>query len=112
MNPKPPSRIGKTTRRKDIYGNPMVYCVLDEIVYIPPSNPDKAIYLQKLRFEGDNGIVFRLCYYMIGQKGRGKGKWLYGQFATIFGKKNLKQFCQKHEKKVGSRERVQFLIDK
>ena len=99
MNPKPPSRIGKTTRRKDIYGNPMVYCVLDEIAYIPPSNPDKAIYLQKLQFEGDNGIVFRLCYYMIGQKGRGKGKWLYGQFATMIRQEDLEAVLSEARKK-------------
>ena len=89
MNPKPPNRIGQVTKRKDIFGNPMIYEVLDEIVHIPPSNSGKAIYLQKLQFEPDKKIEFRLCYYMIGQKGRGKGKWLYGQFATMIGKEDL-----------------------
>lgn len=83
MNPKPPRRVGKVTKRRNIYGNPMVYEVLDEIVYIPPSNSDKAIYLQKLQFEPDKTIELRLCYYMIGQKGSRKGKWLYGQFAAM-----------------------------
>ncbi len=67
----------------------MIYKVLDEIVYIPPSNPGKAIYLQRLQFEPDKQIELRLCYYMIGQKGRGKGKWLYGQFAAIIRQEDL-----------------------
>ena len=67
----------------------MIYEVLDEIVHIPASNPSKAIYLQKLQFEPDKRIELRLCYYMIGQKGRGKGKWLYGQYATMISQEDL-----------------------
>ncbi len=89
MNPELPSRIGKVTRRKDIHGMPMQYSVLDEIIHIPSSNKDKAIYLQKLQFEPDGQIEFRLCYYMIGQKGRGKGKWLWGQYATMIKREDL-----------------------
>ena len=89
MDLKTPSRVGKVTKRKDIFGNPMIYEVIDEIVHIPLNNPGKAIFFQKLQFEPDKKIEFRLCYYMIGQKGRGKGKWLYGQFATMIGKEDL-----------------------
>ena len=89
MDLKTPSRVGKVTKRKDILGNPMIYEVIDEIVHIPPSNPGKAIFFQKLQFEPDKKIEFRLCYYMIGQKGRSKGKWFYGQFATMIGKEDL-----------------------
>jgi hypothetical protein len=89
MDLKTPSRVGKITKRRDIFGNPMIYEVVDEIVHIPASNPGKAIFFQKLQFDPDKKIEFRLCYYMIGQKGRGKGKWLYGQFATMIGKEDL-----------------------
>jgi hypothetical protein len=89
MNPKPPNRIGKVTRRKDIFGNPMIYKVVDEIVQVPQSNPNKAIYLQKLQFEPDGQVELRLCYYMIGQKRRGKGRWLYGQFAAMIRQEDL-----------------------
>ncbi len=99
MNPKPPSRIGKTTRRKDIFGNPMIYKVADEIVHVPPSNSGKAIYLQKLEFEPDKKIEYRPCYYMIGQKGRGKGKWLYGQFAMMIGKEDLEYILSRAREK-------------
>lgn len=83
MTPQLPTRVGKRTSRKDIHGEPMIYEVLDEIVYVPPSNPGKAICFQKLQFEPDHRIELRLCYYMIGQKERGKGRWLFGQFATM-----------------------------
>jgi hypothetical protein len=99
MNPELPSRKGKITRRKDIYGNPMIYEVLDEIILVPRSNPDKAIYFQKLQFEPEKRIELRLCYYMIGQKGRGKGKWLYGQFATIIGKEDLEYLLSRARQK-------------
>jgi len=89
MDRKTPSRVGKVTKRKDIFGKPMIYEVIDEIVHIPPTNPGKAIFFQKLQFEPNKKIEFRLCYYMIGQKSRGKGKWLYGQFATMIGKEDL-----------------------
>lgn len=69
MNLKPPSRVGKVTRRKDIIGNLMIYKVVDEIIHILPSNSAKAICLQKLEIEPDRKIEFRLCYYMIGYKG-------------------------------------------
>jgi len=95
MNPKPPSRIGKVTRRKNIDGSPMVYTVLDEIVHIPRSNPNKAIYLQMLQFEDDKHKEMRLCYYMIGHKPRGKGKWLYGQFATMIRRDDFEQIMSK-----------------
>ncbi len=91
MHPKPPSRIGRVTRRAYINGKPMVYTVLDEIVHIPPSNPGKAIYLHMLQFEDDGRKEMRLCYYMIGHKPRAKGKWLYGQFAPMIRREDFDQ---------------------
>jgi len=95
MNPQPPSRVGKTTRREYIDGSPMTYTVLDEIVHIPPSNPDKAIYLQMLQFEDDGRQEMRLCYYMIGHKPRTKGKWLYGQFAPMIRRADFDEIMSK-----------------
>jgi len=77
----------------------MVYRVLDEIILIPPRNKNKAIYLQRLQFEDDNRIELRLCYYMIGQKGRGKGKWLFGQFATMITPEDLESILSSARKK-------------
>jgi hypothetical protein len=58
MYPKTPSRVGKVTKRRDIFGNPMIYEVVDEIVHISPSNPGKAIFFQKLQFEPDKKSSF------------------------------------------------------
>lgn len=82
MTPKLPSRIGKTTRRKKIDGSPLVYKVEDEIVFQSAGNKDKAFCLQKLRFD-DGHLEYRICYYMIAQKPRMRGKWAYGQFAPM-----------------------------
>ena len=95
MNPPPPNRIGKTTRREYIDGSPMAYTVLDEIVHIPPSNSDKAIYLQMLQFEDDGRKEMRLCYYMIGHQSRVKGKWVYGQFAPMIRKEDFDEIMSK-----------------
>jgi hypothetical protein len=66
----------------------MTYTVLDEIVHIPKSNPGKALYLQLLSFD-DGREEMRFCYYMIGERARGKGKWLFGQFAPMIGREDL-----------------------
>jgi hypothetical protein len=82
MTPPLPSRIGKTTRRETIDGSPMVYTVEDEQVFLAPSNPRKAFCFQKLQFQ-DGREEYRICYYMIAQKPRMKGKWAFGQFAPM-----------------------------
>jgi hypothetical protein len=97
--PRPPSRIGKVTSRKFIDGSPMTYTVLDEIIHIPKSNPGKAIYLQKLRFEDGGREEMRLCYYIIGYRGHTKGKWVYGQFATMIGKEDFEQIMSRAREK-------------
>jgi len=77
-----PSRLGKTTRTKTIDGQPMVYTVEDEDVFLAPSNPEKAFCLQKLHFE-DGRTRFRISYYMIAHKPRMRGRWAFGQFAPM-----------------------------
>jgi hypothetical protein len=72
----------------------MTYKVLDEIVHLPTHATGKAIYLQMLEFA--NGMQeMRLCYYMIGQKPRAKGKWLFGQFAPMVRKEDFEEIIAK-----------------
>jgi len=99
--PEPPSRIGKITPRKYIDGSPMIYEVLDEIVRVvdKPPMPPKAIYLQLLKFADDGRTEMRLCYYIIGQKPRGKGKWLFGQYATMIRREDFEQLIIKAKEK-------------
>ena len=89
-----PSRRGKTTRRKDIKGNPMVYTVEDEMVFEANSNPQKAFALHKLKHH-DGRVEFRICYYMIAHRARMKGKWAFGQFAPMMTKEELREIFNK-----------------
>lgn len=101
IHPELPNRIGQITRRKYIDGSPMVYEVLDEIVQVvhTPPMPTKAIYLQLLKFADDGRTELRLCYYIIGQKPRGKGKWLFGQYATMIRREDCEQLIKKAKSK-------------
>ncbi|MFA4836070.1 MAG: hypothetical protein WC749_08400 [Dehalococcoidia bacterium] len=84
----PKSRIGLTTTRKTIDGKPLVYTVIDEDIFLAPSNKRKAFCLHRLRFE-DGREEFRIAYYMISEKPRMRGKWAYGQSAPMMTKEEL-----------------------
>lgn len=84
----PKSRIGKTTSRKAIDGTPMIYTVIDEDIFLAPSNDRKAFCLHKLRFD-DGQEIFRIAYYMIAERGRVKGKWAFGQYAPMMTKEDM-----------------------
>jgi hypothetical protein len=99
MKPGLPSRIGKTTQRKYMDGSPMSFTVLDEIVHVPASNQKKAIYLQMLKFADDGRTEMRLCYYVLGHRGRIKGKWAFGQFAPMIRKEDFDKIISKAREK-------------
>ena len=94
MYPKPPSHINHVTRRRYIDGSPMCYRILGEIIHVPRSNRAKALYLQLLQFDDDGREEMRLCYYMIGQRGRTKGKWVYAQFAPMIRREDFEQLIK------------------
>jgi hypothetical protein len=89
-----PTRLGKTTRRRTIHGTPMVYTVVDEDVFVAPSNKNKAFCLHKLRHQ-DGRESFRIAYYMIAQKPRMKGKWAYGQSAPMMTQEEMSMIFKK-----------------
>lgn len=92
--PPLPTRMGKETKTKTIDGSPLHYTVVDEEVFIAPSNPGKAFCLHKIRQE--NGIErFRIGYYMIAHKPRMKGKWAWGQFAPIMTKEEMQMIFER-----------------
>ena len=76
----------------------MVYKVIDEEVFLAPSNKNKAFCLHKLQFD-DGREEFRIAYYMIAHKPRMKGKWAYGQFAPMMTSKELALILQKAKSK-------------
>jgi hypothetical protein len=88
--PELPDNRGRHTWWHDIRGNRRDVLIEDEIRHIPSNNPRKVICLQKMVFPKENRWELRLCYYMIGVKGRTRGKWVFGQFATLFPAKDFR----------------------
>ena len=96
-NPPLPSHKGQQKRIKNIYGKDVSYTIKEGIIHKQSDNPEKAFYLQKLQW--DNGTTeLRLCYYMIGQKPRMRGKWTYAQAAPMIPPKDLKKLIDKAKK--------------
>jgi hypothetical protein len=94
MNPALPTRLGKITKTKAIDGSPLIYKVIDEEVFIAPSNANKAFALHRIRIE-DGREEFRIGYYMIAHRPRMKGKWAWGQFAPIMTKGEMELIFEK-----------------
>lgn len=84
MNLPPyPNKIGNKGTGVDIDGIKHHFVILDEIVRPQSTNPQKLIYFQKIQFDIDKKIEFRIAYYIIGKKPRMAGKWVFGQYATM-----------------------------
>ena len=58
------------------------FTILDEIRRTQSDQPGKIICLQRVRFD-DGRHEIRLGYYIIGKLPRMRGKWVWGQFATL-----------------------------
>lgn len=94
MTPPLPSRKHKSTHRKTIDGEPLIYRVDDEEIFLAPSNAEKAFALQRLLFS-DGHVEYRICYYMIARKPRMRGKWAFGQFAPMMTAEEMQILFQK-----------------
>ena len=98
--PLPKSRRGRVTRRKKIDGTPLIYRVEeDEPPFAAPSNPKKAFYLQKLRFDDGAGfdqghVEYKISYYMVAHKGQRRGKWAFAQFAPMMTAEEFQMILQ------------------
>jgi hypothetical protein len=74
-----------------------VFRVDEQDLLVAPSNRKKAYLLQKVCMDDGKGFEmghdeYRIAYYMIGNKGRAKGKWAFGQFAPIMTSEDLQRF--------------------
>jgi len=79
-----PDNRGKVRKIHAIDGRELSLRIEDEIVR-PQANAHhpKLIYLQKVRFEEDDRVEYRLTYYMLGQKPGAHGKWVFGQYSLL-----------------------------
>jgi hypothetical protein len=97
----PQLKINKKGKITTINGNKLrfevkKYITLPQSIYLE-KNIHKTFVLEELEFEnGDREI--RVGYYIIGKKGRAKGKWVWGQFCPFFPKKDLIRLIEKAKK--------------
>ncbi|MFZ0885001.1 MAG: hypothetical protein WAN14_16490 [Candidatus Acidiferrales bacterium] len=97
--PPAPSNIGNRRAAKTPSGKLFFYAIEDEI-YIPQSGkPHKLIYLQRLVFETDGRVELRLGYYVIGKKPAMRGRWVWGQFATMIPLGDFRSVIHRAERK-------------
>lgn len=98
--PALPDNRGTRTSWKNIKGQRRHVVIEDEIRHVQLNNPRKVIFLQKVVFPKKNLWELRLCYYMIGEKkGRTKGKWVFGQYATLIPSKDFEIIFQKAKRR-------------
>lgn len=86
--PLPDARIKKETNTYAIDDTPLNFIVEDGFIHELPHNPIKAYCIQLLKIDDGNNYnnhhyEIRFAYYMVGHKGRRRGKWQFGQFAPM-----------------------------
>jgi hypothetical protein len=89
QRPPLPCNKGKTKRIPAIDGQIRHFLIEDEIIRPQANSKRKIIVLQKMRFVEEDRIEFRFGYYMIGQKQRFKGRWVWGQFCLLIPEEDL-----------------------
>jgi hypothetical protein len=97
--PPAPSNIGKRRTAKTPSGKRFYFVIEDEIHISQSDKPNKLIYLQRLEFESDGRVELRLGYYVIGKKPAMRGRWVWGQFATMIPIEDFRSIIQSAERK-------------
>jgi hypothetical protein len=97
--PALPTTIRKRGHARKPSGQWIHWTVVDEIVRIQSNRAAKALYLQQLKRDDDNGVNLRLGYYIIGQKPRMKGKWVWGESAAIMPAEDFKYLFEEAKRK-------------
>ena len=99
--PPHPNNIGKRRAVTAIDGRIVHKTVEDEIVLPQRSARHvKLIYFQKLRFEEDGRLEYRLTYYMLGFKpGARQGRWVFGQYSLMIPPKDLGRLLKEARKR-------------
>jgi hypothetical protein len=77
------SRVGKRGTARKPSGATFHWVVEDEIRLEHRGLPTMRICFERIRFEENGRVEIRLGYYMIGEKPRMKGKWVWGQYSPM-----------------------------
>jgi hypothetical protein len=78
----------------DIHGRRIKFEIERQVTLRQRDYPEKVFVLQELHFENGNRQI-RVGYYIIGKKGRARGRWVWGQFCPFFPKQDLNKLIQK-----------------
>jgi hypothetical protein len=72
---------------------------IDECVRLQESgHKNKYFVLERIRFDNFPGYpktLFRIGYFMLGKKRRMRNKWVWGQYAPLFKKRDLQRLISK-----------------
>jgi len=63
---------------------------------------NKQLVLERIRFDNFPGYpktLFRIGYFMLGKKRRMRDKWVWGQYAPLFKRQDLKRLISKAQQK-------------
>lgn len=81
--PPAPCNKGRECVGRKPNGGRFHFTVVDEICIPQTRLPEKLIYLQQIKFAKNGRVELRLCYYIIGKRPAMRGRWVFGQFATM-----------------------------
>lgn len=94
-----PPRFSLVGQARKIEGGYRSFEVKDYVSIVPSnSRGDKVAILEVLEFD-DGNKELRLGYYIIGHRGRVKGKWAWGQFALFIPAEDLVKLVEKAREK-------------
>jgi hypothetical protein len=86
--PPPDARIHEETNTYAIDDTPLNFVVEDGLILELPHNRIKAFCVQLLKVDDGDAYArhhfeLRISYYMVGHKGKRRGRWQFGQFAPM-----------------------------
>jgi len=94
----PKLKINKEGQITDINGRKIKFKVGKYVTLRQSTYPEKIFVLEEIKFENGKEEL-RLGYYIIGKKGRKKGKWTWGQFCPFIPKRDLIRLIKKAKEK-------------
>jgi len=97
--PPLPNNIDKKRMIPAIDGTKRHFKIEDEIIHPQSNSNRKLIVFQKMHFEEEDRVEFRLGYYMIGLKPKVKGRWVWGQFCLLLPEEDLMAILKEARKR-------------
>jgi hypothetical protein len=81
--PPPPTRVGKRGSARFPTTGRRAFTITGEIRRRAPNDPTKLLVLDRLCWDHTGATELRIACYIVGKKGRARGRWVWGQYATM-----------------------------